>query len=368
MRRKLDELQGILRGLTRGREHLLLVVSGTDIEMTYLLKALEGLEQGSPSDLYLIFPEPFPTAQQYIDAVIRRLRAQAEDAQAARAARGEPPWPPLPALCDEEGAPPHRRLRAAIDHVSSLMPPDGDHRVVWGLLPLQLEDREGYARLVAELIPWNGPEPWMKGLRFIARDDRARPFILPGLRKRRAPGVLLYQPDLSTPALTDALARDAADRSLPVAERMEALTQLAALDGAHRRYPQAIEKYGVLYTYYGEHRAPAMQAVVLQGVGDLLRRTGDPRGAKQKYQQGLAHALEAEALPIILNLAFAVGEVSLELREHAEADGFFDLAQRIAGALLNAPARAECLEKQAMARWKAGDHEGADLLRKEARA
>lgn len=368
MRRKLDELNGILRGLVQGREHLLLIVSGTDIEMTYALKALEGLEQGSPSDLYLIFPEPLPTAPQYVSSMIRKLRAQAEHAQAARAARGEPPWPPLPALCDDEGAPPHQRLREAIGYVCSLMPPDGDHRVVWGLLPVQLEDREGYARLVAALIPWNGPEPWMKGLRFIARDDRARPFLLPGLRARRAPGVLLYQPDLTTPALTDALARDAADRSLPVAERMEALTQLAALDCAHRRYPQAIEKYGALYAYYAEHRAPAMQAVVLHGVGDALRRTGDLRGAKVKYQQGLAHALEAEALPIILNLAFAVGDVSLELHEYAEAEGFLDLAQRIAGKLLNVPARAECLEKQAMARQKAGDHAGAALLRKEARA
>jgi tetratricopeptide (TPR) repeat protein len=238
--------------------------------------------------------------------------------------------------------------------------------LIWGLLPGHIDDREGYARLVVEFVPWNGPEPWMKGLRIVARDDRDRPFVRPGLRKRRAPGVLLYEPDLGTAALTDALARDAADRSLPVAERMEALAQLAALDHAHRRYPQAIEKYGVLYNYYGEHNIPAMQAVVLHGVGDVLRQKGDLTGARDKYQQGIALLSEPSALPILLNLTAAAGDVSLELKDFATAEGFFDIAQQIAGKLLNAFAKGDVLEKQGIARDKGGDHAGAIQVWKDA--
>jgi tetratricopeptide (TPR) repeat protein len=149
---------------------------------------------------------------------------------------------------------------------------------------------------------------------------------------------------------------------------MEALAQLAALDHAHRRYPQAIEKYGVLYNYYGEHKVPGMQAVVLQGVGDVLRRQGDLKGARDKYQQGIALLSEPSALPILLNLTAAAGDVSLELRDHATAEGFFDIAQQIAGKLLNAFAKGDVLEKQGVARDEAGDHAGAIQVWKDASA
>ena len=59
---------------------------------------------------------------------------------------------------------------------------------------------------------------------------------------------------------------------MPVADRMQALLQLAGIDFAYQRYPEAIQKYKILNNYYAAHQAPVMQAVVLQGVGDALRR------------------------------------------------------------------------------------------------
>ena len=125
----------------------------------------------------------------------------------------------------------------------------------------------GWLWVVREFILWRGPEPWMKGLRVIARDDRTHPFLFPGLRAHKAPGVLLYDLDLSPKALNDALVREAADRSAPVADRMQALLQLAGIDFAYQRYPEAIQKYKVLNNYYAEHQAPVMQAVVAAGRG-----------------------------------------------------------------------------------------------------
>ena len=359
MQRKLEEMNVTLRGFVDQRDNLLLVVGSTDAEMPYTLKTLEGLDDTAPSDLFLLFSEPFTDAPSYASRILQSLLAQMEAAKEDLAARQEAPWPPLPSVCEDAGAPPPRRIRAAVDHLASLMPAEGDSRLVFGLLPLHIDDQEGYARLVGEFIPWDGPKPWMRGLRFVARDDRARPFLIPALRKKKAPGVLLYEPDLRPEALNDALAKDAADPSLPVAERMQILVQLAGLDYAHKRYPQAIEKYIVLYDYYAENNAPAMQAVALHGVGDVLRRTGKREEAKKKYQQALALAFEVEALPVLLNLTFAIGDVSLELEDYAEAEGFFGLAQQLAGKLLNPFAKGDALEKQGIARYHKGDPDGA---------
>jgi tetratricopeptide (TPR) repeat protein len=161
--------------------------------------------------------------------------------------------------------------------------------------------------------------------------------------------------DMSPAALNDALVKEAADPGLAMDRRVQALMQLAGLDYAHKRYPQAIEKYGLVFDYYARHEAPAMQAIALQGVGDCLVRTGDRRGAKLRYQQGLTLAAQAQALPVLLNLTSALGEITLELGEHREADGFFGLAAQLAGRLLNPFAKADAQEKQGIARQRAGD-------------
>ena len=366
MQRKLDELRETLAGFVEQRESLLLVVSAADPELAYVFKILEGIEDTSPADLFLIFAEPFTEAPAYASALVKNLRVQIEVAKAPRAERGEDPVPPLPAVCDDESAPPHARLRAAIDHVASLLRPGDGNRAVWGFLPLQVANHEAYARLVGEFVAWRGPEPWMRGLRVIARDDHTRPFLVPGLRKLGAPRVLIYDLDMSPEALNDALVKEAGNRSLPVASRMQALLQLASLDYAHRRYPQAIEKYGALYNHYEQREDKAMQALTLQGAGDSLQRMNDLQGARVKYQQGLLLAMQTEALPVLLNLTSALGDISLELEGFRDAERFFGLSQQIAGRLMNPFARADALEKQGIARDRLGDLASAVLTWRDA--
>jgi tetratricopeptide (TPR) repeat protein len=184
----------------------------------------------------------------------------------------------------------------------------------------------------------------MRGLRILLRDDRETPFVAPVLREHRTWGVLLYEPDLSTAALTDSLAQEAADPAVPAPERMTATLQLAALDYAYSRFDEALEKYGALYTYYEEHQVPAMQAMCLDGVGRVLQRMGRLAEAKARYQQGLALLEGTQALPAVLNLAAAAGEVSLALSELEDAEGYFDVAERVAAALMNPYAKADAME------------------------
>ncbi|NPC76505.1 hypothetical protein HPP05_43025, partial [Corallococcus exiguus] len=264
-----------------------------------------------------------------------------------------------PPLCLDVRQPPALRLRTAFEHVRSLLPPEGDHRLVWALLPMKISDRIGFAQLVGELLPRDGFQPWMRSMRVVVRDDRESPFLVPALRKQKAPGVLLYEPDLSTAALTDSLAQEALDPNVPEPERMQALLQLAALDYAHQRFPAAIEKYSLLHAYYAEKELRELQALCLQGTGDVLRRVGKLELAREKYQQGLAVAVQTKALPILLNLSMAAGDVSLDLKQYPDAEGYFDISDRVAAKALNPYAKADAIEKLGLARYLRKDLGGA---------
>ena len=125
MRSKFQEMQDTLRGFVNQNDNLLLVISTTDLEMAYLLKVLEGMDDASASDLFLVFGEPFTDGPAYATAIMRNLRAQMEVARAGLIERGEAPLSPLPAVCDDVAASPAVRLRAAIDHVASWLPERG---------------------------------------------------------------------------------------------------------------------------------------------------------------------------------------------------------------------------------------------------
>src|SRR5690606_13601364 len=126
--------------------------------------------------------------------------------------------------------------------------------------------------------------------------------LVGSLREREVDHALTFEIDLSTPALTDQLTKDASDPSLPLPERMSALLQLAALDYSYRRYPDALDKYGVLFQFYAKQNLPSMQAVCLLGVGDTLCAAGHPEPAKERLQQGIALAMADVALPELRNL------------------------------------------------------------------
>ena len=201
-------------------------------------------------------------------------------------------------------------------------------------------------------------------MRLIVRDDKAAPALIPALRRMKNAEVLIYEPDLSPPALMDAMAREVTDPALPQATRMQMLTELASLDYAYGRFEEAISKYEVLYDYYRVHNVPIMQAFVLQGVGDVLRRLGKIPLARERYGQGLTLAITTQGMPLIMSLAFAVGETSLQLQQFKDAEDHLVIARKLAANLSNRPSEADALEKigdarlgqklpgEAMAAWR----------------
>ena len=362
MRAKIKELQQALEMFVQQSRRSILVIRLEESELIFVMKLLQTMDQQDNANVYGLFPEAVTkSSSAYVTEVLASLGNQLDGVNTARTGDGKPPWPPMPAAC-EPRAPASQRLRAAILHARSLVPNDPDNRLVFCLLPQQIAVPPSYLDALSSLIPAPASPPdlaWA-GIRLIIRDDGLRPVLIPELRRQKNPHVLVYEPDLSPTALMDSMAQEVADPTLSEAERMQVLTQLATLDFAHGRLDEAAAKYGVLYDYYRRYKAPAMQALVLQGVGDILRKTGNLPLARDRYAQALTHALETQSLPLMLGLAYNVGDLNLELQNYAEADGHLDIARTIASKSLNPQLQADAMEKMGIARM--GEKRIADAV------
>jgi tetratricopeptide (TPR) repeat protein len=349
MRRKAEALRETLDEFVTQLEYPMLVVGCIEDELAYLFKFMEGLDETHPESFVLIFAGAFTTRHAYLDSMVEFLRVQLAGAEPVRAERGEPPFPPLPPeLADARLAPEHR-LQHLLTYLGKLVPNDQEHSVVVGLLPLSCSDVQAYVQLVGSVMPIPEPQPWMAPLRIIARDDRTQPLLKPAMERYKVEHVLYFEIDFSTPAVTNALAVDAADPTLPMAERMACLHQLAAVDFAYRRYPDAVQKYSVLNDYYEAQKLPAMQAICINGAADALRSGGQPELAKQMLQSGLAIAMKAKSLPALVNLFISITDVCTELGHHEDAESYADSGAKVANAAISPTVYADMFEKKGAA-------------------
>ena len=344
MKRKFEELSENLDEFVEQDDYPMLVVGALSEELAYVIKFLQALDDKYPQHYILVFPQPFETPTGYLDGVVESIRLQVDAASSSRAERGEPPLPELPPSLVDPGRPPAERLQGVLHYLRSLLPDEEEHRVVVGFLPLSCPDYEAYGKLMTTLMPVPVVQPWMQPLRVVLYDDRSQKKLTLAMRACKVEHVLTFDVDFSTPALTDALARDAADPSVPVPERMSCLTQLAAIDYAYKRYPDTLEKYGLLFKYYETEKVPSMQALALLGAGDTLCAAGHLKLAKQRLQQGIAIGMEHKVLPVLLNLFTSITGVCMRLSQFDEAESYADSGAKVAAAVLNPFAYADMHE------------------------
>ena len=359
MRRKFEELRENLEEFIQQDEYPMLVVGCVPEELAYVIKFLQSLQEKHGQHWFVIFSGPFETAAAYVDGIVSNLRLQIEAAGPLRAGRGEPPFPPLPEDLSDPLPDPRQRLRDVLGYLCSLLPDEVGHRIVAGFLPLSCSDYEAYARLVATAVPFGEPQPWMDAARIVVYDDRMRHWLTGAMRDRGIDRVLTFDVDFSTPALADALGREAADPALPVPQRMASLLQLAALDFSYQRYADALEKYGALHGYYHAAKVPEMEALTLLGAGDALRASGQPDLAKPRLQQGIALAMQHKCLPVLLNLLISAVHACMALKDFEEAASYADSGTKVAAAVLNPFADADLFELKGDAQAARDDLSGA---------
>lgn len=343
MHRKFAAIQASLKAFVDQPDDPTLLMEMSDADVVPVLKMFHTLDETNGSAVFLLFPFACDSVEDYARQCMTALAQQIAHAGKQRSTAGEAMWAPLPLTCTDARQPAATRLRAAIEHVRTLMPRGVD--IVWAWLPSSLGDAAGFARLMSPLLALDGVDEWMEGHRFCIRDARARAALIPFARERGAAHVLILTVDFSSAKAVGNLADAANDEARPMAERVMALMQLAALDLGHRRFEAAQKKYRVLHVWFDQANDAVNSALALHGLGDVALRQGRADEARRWYGQALQRGLEGRHLMVVLNALMAAGECSNRLAEPARAAIYFELASMGAGRLMLPPTKIEAMEK-----------------------
>ncbi|WP_394839461.1 hypothetical protein LVJ94_21475 [Pendulispora rubella] len=358
----LEELNEALGSFVEQGERFVLLLTSQDEEIPLIVKALDALDGESPSDVFFTDVTPVRNGKQYADEVIRNAWNQLAEVNAERQEKGMPPLAEFPPGCWAPEWTPAQRLATLIRHMTSWLPAGEDgaqHRLVFTLLPADIQDREAHAQILGSLVPFQDYEPWMSSIRLVLRDDAVAPFAQSALRKAGVRSVYMYNTRLTVAAIADATAQQAENTELPPAIRINAFLQCATFDVAMGRYDAALQKFGQLYLYYEQYQLTEMKALVTHAVGDILMRVARFPAARDKFLQALDLASDAKSLALIMQIAASLGDVDMQMRAFPEAAKSYGIGANAAEKIGNSYARADLLEKCGVAHASLGDLRGA---------
>ncbi|MFO0692547.1 MAG: tetratricopeptide repeat protein [Polyangiales bacterium] len=362
MERLIAETLENVRKFVAQRDKFLLVVGADDGDMSALLAILRSLDEYDATDVHLLFPDIPENEAQYVAALMTRVVGQITLVNQVIDLESlpEPRWPELPHACLDPRIPPRDRFVLLFDYLRERLP-EGDHRILFALVPMEIRNPQAYASVVGSLWPSDQALPSMRKVRVLAREPRSDPYLSRSARTLPTNRVASMIAALDTAALTNALVAETANPEAPVEERMKGLLQLAMIDFAHRRYPAAMEKYRILYSHYYRGGNKLFAAQCLQGIGDVFRYSGDLPRALTQYRRTLALTLEVEppVFPALYNVLRSLGDVHLELRQPKDALDHYEYAQNMAYQMMSHFARADALELVGVAKCALRDVAGA---------
>jgi hypothetical protein len=343
LRRLFERAKADLAGFIEQRQDLCLLAACSDDDVPLLLQLLRDLDQASASDLFLLFSAPFDEPAAFVRAIVEQLAEEHRAASAAMTEAGKPPLPPFPPALLAPEMIPWQRLEAAVSFARTLLPGDGGHRLVWALAPARIADRVAYLELVAHLLPRESLRPWMPALRLVVRDqrlaERAHPLLRAGAGRTR-----LWSADFGPEALATSLLEVAGDEAAPTDERMQALLSSALLDQAHGRPERAVDKLKVLRDHFHATGNRALEAFVMNAIGDVFRRLERTDQALRWYECALEAVADAQAPVVLATVVNNLGGVSFERRDYPDAEEYFIQLDRLASAMLDPQTKALALE------------------------
>jgi tetratricopeptide (TPR) repeat protein len=371
MQKLLDALTERLKAFVDQRDDLALVLRSRDEEVPVVLKALEGIDDASTSEMFWIVSEEFRDPASYVSAVVDAFAVKHGGVRLAMGREGMVPWPPLLAGVLDESRRPVDRLRELMVFSRSLLPAPDGFVAAWCLVPLAILDRSGYAALLGELLRHEFPQPWCHHLRFYLRADQADPALPAALRA--IPRVVWYEPELNQAAMQKALEEEAADPTVPLERRLQNLFMSAGIDYGYQRFDEALKKYGVLLKYYAGTRNMTMTALVLNSLGEVQARLGNAEHAGHCFELAFAPAAQAEGppMPVMLNIVLNLANLRMAQARWEEAEAYYDSAQQLANVQHDAGTKLRAIENLGQCQYMQGKvknaltcwHSGAAVAR-----
>jgi tetratricopeptide (TPR) repeat protein len=316
VRKLFEQLIHTFRQFREQRDDLLLLIPSVDNDVAFLLQALRTLDQESPSDLYLLFSDDFDLPDSYVNSLVSRLQEELKLVNEA-----VPPRETLPALPGEvldQRKPALDRLKKNMEYGRSLIDLDKGQRHVWGMCPLTIKNSQTYLQLLAGLTPNPAILPWMRGARIVARVPVD--FSLQRSPLANAKRVKVEPFAIPPNAHEEGLMADSGDPTLPVADRMQAEVQLAYIDYAHSRFDLATERFRKALAFFQWAKIPAMEGLIISGLGDIARRRGDRKKAQHWYACATVPAAEARSPILLATVVQNLAVVAFEEERWADAE------------------------------------------------
>lgn len=329
----LHRLRHDLAGFIAGHEHGICVLQAERDHMPWVVATLQELDATSP-DLYLPFPHPFRSAEAYAATV-------ADGCVAAARARAKDPGLRLPPACCEPARPAAERVRSILAFARDALLPRrvSAPRLVPVLVPLSVESEAAALAFARALIgPCEQWPPWFQRMRiFVHAPPGAALGTLPRFVRTLAV-------DLSPAAIAAGVAAEANDATASPERRAQALLQAAAIDAASGRHEQALAGYRRLYAWATAAKNPVLATLALNGMGDVYGVCNDRLEALSWYERALVPASETGAALLMLVVTQNLARLYFELGRHADAEVFYDGAQRLAMAVPDAVSHAQALQ------------------------
>ncbi len=357
MQRLLEQIRNNIEDFIEQRDDLMMFALCTENDMPLILKTMRDIEQSMGTDVFLLFTDRFVEAGPFVSVITERLKEEHRMACEWLAEEGRDLLPPLPETLLNESQLPENRLREAISFARSLIPKQGGHRLVWAIFPESIADRNAYLRLISSLLPWKGVNPWMRGVRLVVRDQAE---FEHKLKLDSAPRVRMTRLDLSPDAIDVSMKEELDDESLPEEQRMQSLFSLAVQDYAHKRTDDAFSKFQILLGYYQQTNNLMMQALVMNGIGDVFfHRLNDLSKAQAWYECAVTPAVATEEPVVMAMIARNLGEVAYKRKQYTEAEKYFDNLDKVNSHLLDPEGKAQALEWKGLSQEKQGKYEHA---------
>jgi hypothetical protein len=359
MRSLADQSAAAFRAFLSERDDLILILSAADGDLPAGLKILEGLDAELSHVWGWVFAQSFTDVPRYVNAIIADIANKQTAMDAALQKQGKPPLPTFPEVLRDPLYEAAERLRGAVRHVRSMIPPLPGGVTLFALLPLAIHNHADYAALARDLVRHRMPFPWCSGVRFVLRDDVALPQLI---RFRHAPRTRSLQIDFSASAVAEALAREAADESVPMHDRMNAALVAAGMDQAHGRTDQALVGYETALQHFGSAGNAPVAALAAHGIAACLQAKGNTPGAERVMHAAMEVALQSEppALPVVLNVLLELTMLVARQRRWAEAELYLTATHDVAIALFMPSVRAEALVRRGIAQSRIGKVDEAE--------
>jgi tetratricopeptide (TPR) repeat protein len=350
MRKLFERLTRELDEFVEQRDDLLLLLACSADDSALVLKTLRDRDRAAASDVYLLFADDFVDAPSFVTGAVERIRQEREIANAAAEQDGKEPLPAVPAELSDESRPAVQRLHEALTWARGLLPEQGGHRLVWAMFPARIADPRAYLQVVTACSQSEGIRPWMRGTRLVFRVPADFTLAGSGLAGVRA--VRQARADFGPAALEASLKEEASDPGRPEAERMQALLALAIRDGAHDRTDEATRKYSAVYEYSTRAENPVMQALVLNGLGDLPHKQGDLEQARYWYECAVPPAAATEQPGVLAVVVQNLAAVTYKAGKYPLAEEYYDQLSELKGLMLDEVGKAEALEWRGLAQEK----------------